>query len=1232
MLIFTETKTYANVYLDSDNNFVIETADKQKTSAIWYQTQGFSISRAVYPAQKVLHPSREFVGEDDMQSKTSIVNVGGIQYNAFRVPLMSLISQGSGAWVKEVEDALNGGPGVWIRFDSIMYVYHGQTRINHPFINTPPVDGQNPAAIQAAENWKNKEGLKSHFNRWIYIGKEKEEEKVFDGMEDVKVADEKTTTNFVWKTGNSSDEYDLGEGIPSSKDVTNEYIASKWWGETEVWARTKTSTSYTGIPYKYSWKLREISYEKQEDGSTKRVENIKEMTPFSGTFDEKIKGINTSMVPAVAFEYLVDANFYDLAVTGAYNLAYPGTIYYDSEYDVPMTALTTRLFVDISNEEIGKEKIASWYADDAKHIKWASRPDGAEQDLGVFDDEESARRAYEAQYLSDRNDKQTQIANNTYTWNDYLKIDGKEYLKGGTAHQVAGVNWTENGEKPPYTFCTNSAARRKPFVVGSIKDVDMGTETGEETVTIPAETDNGKYPTGLECFYTRKLKNDSYAKIFRAGSEWFASFADGTYYGELTDGHCLDSYAGYINVHTPVITPIDIQNDQGVAVGNDETQLAASKVNDHAQKQMILDETYMIDWEPFVHRDIMNYGYSGDPSKYDEFVKRKWMRFPFCVEYDGKFYDIDSGEGEGKYTKWILVKAPNSWKDDVGLEKASDSNGWYPKVNNHWKLTPFYIPPYAIECGEPGNDVNIQVKVEALNVDGRYGGDHSGEQQENANTDYTYEYADDGAKYVARIYNYPVQLSGQIYDFIITGDSDKNTFRYEDTNGKVDIGDSVPFCYYKEEKRVGTKNRYGSIDPSNVYDGTAVRYRADGSLTRNWSLTNTLPLMQGKSNYWTGMGYAIKGSTFSFSFKTMANLWDFEKNANNTDVGGLYSVDTDKVIITPTFRYIYPDGTEVSQYDASGKEQLKIYYNAAKTDNIFVEYGSRQDNEEANIWTVALTDKQFRKSYYDDTQTTIRDGKTWQFGDWINYTVSKENESSGKTGSAALTAEEFMNRTTYSYSLSKIVLDSRLRFLSGEWEELKRNICGNGRAYDGNTTPAYKKLLRLEDVTYDTYNGYVDGTPDYTRGESNWDAAKEDAFRKSMQTWYGQYHIPSDLYIVDLKKHGYDENFKLTSYATAANGGRGIQADDKIFEQGGYLVINFKIETINNGQKHLIYNGGYDGAKDMWEKEGFKKNVTLTNGVGENPINVELKSGDVAIVDMTKSVEDYYSQAIFNIN
>lgn len=89
---------------------------------------------------------------------------------------------------------------------------------------------------------------------------------------------------------------------------------------------------------------------------------------------------------------------------------------------------------------------------------------------------------------------------------------------------------------------------------------------------------------------------------------------------------------------------------------------------------------------------------------------------------------------------------------------------------------------------------------------------------------------------------------------------------------------------------------------------------------------------------------------------------------------------------------------------------------------------------------------------------------------------------------------------------------------------------------------------------------------------------------KSKQRWYGEYYLPSEVYAVP-------KDYDVISYGRK----NGLTKNDTIWLKNGYIIINFQIETLKNGQRHLSYinpTNSTDGYCNMWKREGFQYQKT----------------------------------------
>ncbi len=94
---------------------------------------------------------------------------------------------------------------------------------------------------------------------------------------------------------------------------------------------------------------------------------------------------------------------------------------------------------------------------------------------------------------------------------------------------------------------------------------------------------------------------------------------------------------------------------------------------------------------------------------------------------------------------------------------------------------------------------------------------------------------------------------------------------------------------------------------------------------------------------------------------------------------------------------------------------------------------------------------------------------------------------------------------------------------------------------------------------------------------------------KSVQNWYGEYYLPSEVHVVP-------KGFDIQSYIK--NNGP-IDYKEYFWLKNGYIIVNFHIETIQNGKRHLSYINTDNAAKgycNMWKREGYRFEKTDYKG------------------------------------
>ncbi len=309
----------------------------------------------------------------------------------------------------------------------------------------------------------------------------------------------------------------------------------------------------------------------------------------------------------------------------------------------------------------------------------------------------------------------------------------------------------------------------------------------------------------------------------------------------------------------------------------------------------------------------------------------------------------------------------------------------------------------------------------------------------------------------------------------------------------------------------------------------------------------------------------------SHVFGNMGTLVPGHKIAFSLKTIGNLNGTKDTIKITPVYRFIQPDGTVLES------DEFNLYYSKPATP--MIGWGSETDRS------------------YTDSIHIGSDYFKYGYGDYgSNFSPETAEYTASKYGK---TLYQVMNEETASYCFSDITLYSSQKLLTGNEEELAVNIAKNA-----SDAARYQKAGGL---------GYLTAT-------------EYDAFKSSMQTWYGSYQIPADLYVVKKLSEGseyedaLDEWYAKNSYVTS---------DAACFEKTGWLVLSFKIETYKDGiYRELSYDAG---SLDMWEREG--QITGAVNLIGTTNLNnVQIRKGDIAAIDIGRSLLDRYEEGILYLN
>lgn len=128
------------------------------------------------------------------------------------------------------------------------------------------------------------------------------------------------------------------------------------------------------------------------------------------------------------------------------------------------------------------------------------------------------------------------------------------------------------------------------------------------------------------------------------------------------------------------------------------------------------------------------------------------------------------------------------------------------------------------------------------------------------------------------------------------------------------------------------------------------------------------------------------------------------------------------------------------------------------------------------------------------------------------------------------------------------------------------------------------------------------------------DTVDEDLVSMSKQKWYGEYYLPSQVYVVP-------KDFDLAEYEEK-HGGFHFRED--FWLKNGYIMVQFDIKTVNGGKTYLSYineKNAKQGYCNMWKLEGMTYARTDADGVTWN-----LEDGDTFLYDTDKRTGlDYVS-------
>lgn len=1008
-------------------------------------------------------------------------------------------------------------------------------------------------------------------------------------------------------TYNTCNSFNLGEAIPTTESYTNHVKTSSWYG-TATLSHQERSQIYS-IPYQYVyfW-IETTTVGSMEYPTEENAENIREVVTPDGSMwywdiSEKFTEVRTS---SVHYEfvgnayYIKKANFYEADQSKVREKLYhaskrdeigTGTIY-GINPEIPFSIICGGQSASTGS----MVTVESFGARADYHISFPTvntslivLKDEYDYDPGEYMNmNELGMELRNRKLVTDSSssiEHKVSEEKHVKCTNDYLSLNGDVYINdvkenfrvtsardGKTVTITTHAKLTSEGplkDEVAEDTLKKGLIYKIPKQSNDWMDASYGWNEGEQMVMIPQDTTNGHYYTSHQATYSRIVATGNATPLDIVLDDGKNALWRNMKYAILAPYRANEP----IIVHSPSISPAHIDGeDTQLLPPSVMTELSPGALGYHSYQancaQLKLDGTYdfVYDW-----KQLFQYTGYGNPAGFTKYIKEKYVRFPFSVMIDGTYFEPIDG-----FTEWIPVGATTTSFE-------------------------FYVPTWARE-GIYSYDANngsfeVETKVLANNEGIKYY-----EGIANTNIAEQYEYNASLDCYVAT-YHIPAQISGVIYDFQVVGVNDVNTFSItEKEEDAADLRKWAHLATEKQERNVGVNNRFGESN---------VRYTKDGLLNNNWPTKFTLPFAGGRTNDPSIYnGFLKRGHSFSFTIKTIANLW---KNDDTLEINTDFS------------RYINPDGTI--------EDNPLIYYSI--DDNAYMLYGD--DSREQFIIKDATLDGMrtasanvFKDSYFDyfNTNTFLfgpSESKKINIYDtfWNTARIYSyywdDNETERQNG-----INELKFTVNNIGTPSHISIPSSMRLFTANEEELEIN-----KDKTVNTASRYNassnNLATLERFQYDSF-GY------------------------SMQTWYGQYDVPDNLMKLDEKKlwDACDEKgVEITGVTRPATTGTdeskeyskellrqywvdiGITGKEDFWITEGYLVLNFDIWTTHKKEGHLTY---YRGTDNMWTTEA-DASVRYVSVYDKYRIdNIPVYDGDVAIISLDSNRWNGYSAGILYIN
>lgn len=370
-----------------------------------------------------------------------------------------------------------------------------------------------------------------------------------------------------------------------------------------------------------------------------------------------------------------------------------------------------------------------------------------------------------------------------------------------------------------------------------------------------------------------------------------------------------------------------------------------------------------------------------------------------------------------------------------------------------------------------------------------------------------------------------------------------------------------------------------------------------------------LPVRQGSHPFYQNL--AVKtGYHFKFDLKTKGNMFG----------------ETDGIRITPTFRYVPRQGGTSFPVD--------LYYSTA-TDN-FIQIGSPQDTVQR--YTILNdTTRHVDKEELKNTALYMYDLLLQEQA--ISPSSDKDNKHPASIASTSF--------WTILWERAASSIWQNLTGLSWEVVEAKSEVVPSSTKMMTPTNPEeaiamFAETSRKRKVNIGNFTHLLLTQPLRTLiGPQQHLPQGNNTMRSlaAVQKWYGEYSLPSDVYVVkqgtalqdvvsstNTNRQQSAEQSEDTNKQThpANNSAKGLDEHSSVFLKDGYIIVNFDIETIQKGDTdhpHLQYI--HAPLMNQWQLEGFQQQFNDPWG-----FLFQLQDGDVLFYHANKGSRDDFQSSV----